>query len=166
MTFFKKNKSRSAFTLIELLVVVSVIGITTTIVLSNWSGNRVAQNLDNSAREVEAVIRETQNAALTGVQVSVGDRPCGFRVAWTGSTYTVTYRYKDAGGTCNQSSQLNSRTLANGVVFNNVSNFEFTLPYGMVSANQTIVLTRQSSYRAICVYTSGRILNVSGSVCP
>lgn len=166
MMFLQKNKMVAGFTLAELLIVIAIIGITTTVVLSDWSSTRTVQFLDNSAREVEAVVREAQNAALTGMQMSATDRPCGFRVTWGGSDYTITYRYKDAGGTCNQSSILTTHTLTNGVVFNSGSNFEFTLPYGMVSANQTIVLTKLNSYRAVCVYTSGRILNVVGSTCP
>lgn len=162
----KQNKIVAGFTLTELLIVIAIIGITTTVILSDWSGNRTAQFLDNSAREVEAVVREAQNAALTGVQMSATDRPCGFRVTWGGSDYDITYRYKDAGGTCNQSSVLATHTLANGVVFDSASNFEFTLPYGMASANQSIVLTKLASFRSICVYTSGRILNVTGSTCP
>lgn len=163
---FQKNKTKAGFTLTELLVVIAIIGITTTVVLSDWSGVRMSQSLDNSAREVEAVVREAQNAALTGVQVSATDRPCGFRVTWGGSDYSITYRYKDAGGTCNQSSLIATHALANGVVFENANNFEFTLPYGTVSANQTIVVTKLGNSRAVCVYTSGRILNVTGSVCP
>lgn len=166
MTFFKKNKVVRAFTLAELLIVLAIIGITTTVLLTDWSGNRTIQYLDNGAREVEAVIRGAQNAALSGVQVSATDRPCGYQITWAGSSYTVTYRYKDGAGVCNQSSQLSSHGLTNGVAFDSGSNFEFTLPYGTVAADQTILLIKQGVYHAVCVYTSGRIITTPGSTCP
>ncbi len=166
MKYTGQEHCKRAFTLIEILIVTAIIGITASVFLFDWSGNRTMQYLDNGAQGVEAVVREAQNAALSGVQVSATDRPCGYRVAWAGSNYTVTYRYKDAGGGCNQSSQLSTHSLSNGVVFSGSGNFDFSLPYGTVSANQTIVLTKQSVSHVVCVYTSGKVATVSGSTCP
>jgi prepilin-type N-terminal cleavage/methylation domain-containing protein len=160
------NNQYRAFTMIELLVVVAIFGITASVLLVDASGSRNRQYLDAAGREVEAVIRGAQNAALAGVQVASADRPCGFRVDWGGSDYTVTYRYKDGSGSCTQSSLFSSHALSNGVVFNNAGTFVYTLPYAAIAAAQSIYLSRQSSFQAVCVYRDGRITTLAGNACP
>lgn len=155
-----------AFTLLELLIVVAILGIISSILLVDSSGYRTTQHLDSAGREVEAVIRGAQNAALAGVQVAAADKPCGFRVTWGGSAYSVTYRYKDGAGACNQSSVFSTHALANGVSFSNAGNFEFVLPYGAVTANQTILLSKLAVFQAVCTYMDGRIITRSGNTCP
>jgi prepilin-type N-terminal cleavage/methylation domain-containing protein len=163
----KTNIHFRAFTMIELLIVVAILGITASVVFTNSSGSRTTQYLDNAGREVEAVIHQAQNAALTGVQLTSGDRPCGYRVTWAaGSAYSVMYRYKNGSGVCNQSSTLSTHTLQNGVVFDNDGTVEFTLPHGTVAAPATIRLARQGVFQMVCVSAAGRIVTVSGSVCP
>lgn len=160
------KKNLVALTLIEMLVVVAIIGITSSIVLVDWSGNRTVRYLDNAAQEVEGVVRSAQNSALTGAQGVVGTQPCRFRVSWGGSTYSILYYYKDGSGMCNQTSPLGSYTLTSGVTFSSVGNFEFTVPHATVSANQTILLTKLGVRHVVCVYTSGRVDHVAGATCP
>ncbi len=162
----KTKTNLFAFTLIELLVVVAIMGIAATIILVDWSGARTKQQLDTSAREVEALIREGQNYALTGFQRVAGSEPCAFRVTWGGSDYSLTYRYKSAGA-CTQSLVLQSYTLANGITFSAASSVDFTLPHGDFSgATRTIVLSKLSTFHTVCVYTNGLINNIPGAACP
>ncbi len=165
--YHKTKTQYRAFTLIEVLIVVAILGITASVVFTNSSGSRTTQYLDNAGREVEAVVRRAQNAALTGVQVTASDKPCGYRVNWAaGSAYSITYRYKNGSGVCNQSSTLSAHALLNGVVFDNSGTVEFTLPHGTVAAPATIRLARQGVFQMVCVSATGRIVTVSGSVCP
>lgn len=158
-----------AFTLIEVMVVMAIIAIFSVIILIDWSGGRTAQQLDTASREVEAVIREAQNYALTGFQGGIsGSEPCQFRVNWTGTSYNITYRYKNAGGVCDAATDTIIRpyTLKNGVTFSGGGGFYFSLPHaGVPGGNQTIVLTKATIFRAVCV-SSGLISVRVGSTCP
>jgi len=159
------KKNLPAYTLIEMLVVLAIIGITSTILLVDWSGNRTIQYLDSSGGEVQAIVRSAQNYALTGVQGVAATQPCSFRIQWSGSSYQIMYYYKN-GGACGQLSTLSSYTLANGVTFDSAGSFDFTVPYATVSGSQTIPLVKLGVNHVVCVYTSGRINHVTGPTCP
>ena len=164
----KTKENLFAFTLIELLVVVAIIGITSSIVLVEWSSGRIEKQLESSAREVEAVVREAQNFSLTGYQAvaGAGNEPCAFKVTWGGSVYSLTYFY-GSGTDCDQSLVLQSHTLQNGVTFSGGANFDFQLPHGsFVGATKVITLTKSGSTHTVCVYANGLINNISGAACP
>lgn len=166
----KTHQNTAAFTLIELLVVMAIIGITASIVLTDWSGGRKSQQLNNSAQEVGAVIREAQNYALTGYQGVAGSEPCYFQVSWSGSSYSLGYQYKDAGGACNQSvAGFHSYALKDGVTFSGASSFNFSVPHAASSFGagpQAIILTKQGIFAVVCVYSNGRVENYTGNSCP
>lgn len=155
-----------AYSLIELLVVVAIIGSASTIMLVDWSGSRTTRSLENAGKEVEAVVRGAQNFALTGVQSLPNTRPCGFRVDWGGSAYSVTY-LASAGGRCDpQSPTVGSYTLSSGVVFSGSGSFDFGLPHATLGADQHMIFVKNGQSQSVCVYTNGRILSVAGSTCP
>jgi len=161
--------SPKGFTLIELLLVITIIGIMASFFLVDWTSGRVLEQLSAEAREIEAVLRQGQNYALTGSQGVSGTDPCRYQFSWSGTTYTLTYWYKNAMGNCAQSTVLSSYTLSDGVAFANSNNFYFTLPHGALSfggASQAIVLSKISSTHTACVYASGLIATYPGSTCP
>lgn len=165
---FKIKKSLSAFTIIEMVVVLAIIGIITVIMLRDWSGGRTTQQLDSAGREVEAVVREAQNYALTGSQGVPGTEPCQFQITWGGAGYTTIYWYKNAAGACNQQlAGFRSYTLKNGVTFSAGGSFSFSLPHaGVVGGSQTILLTKSGASQVVCVSASGLISTQSGANCP
>lgn len=167
----KTSKNFKAFTLIEALIVVAIIAIVTAIILVSYSNSRTAQQLESAAREVEAAVREAQSYALTGYQGVVATDPCRFEVAWSGSTYSVTYWYKDTNDNCNRSLVLGSYAVRNGVAFTSGGSFYYTPPYATASfagtnASQAVVLTQSSSWQVVCVYANGLINNRTGASCP
>jgi prepilin-type N-terminal cleavage/methylation domain-containing protein len=158
-----------AFTLIEVMVVVAIIGIMAGIVIIPLGNGRIERELEANAREFVGVVREAQNYALTGRQAVAGTDPCRFHMSWSGSNYTLTYWYKDAGGTCNQTSPMAAYTLKNGVVFGNSDTLYFTLPHANLdfsTGSRGATLTKQSISHIACVYADGRISDQSGASCP
>ena len=65
-------KRQKAFTLIELLVVVAIIAIITTAVLANYRGNQAKETLNQALQGMVADLRDAQNMAMNGVNVSSG----------------------------------------------------------------------------------------------
>ncbi len=167
----KTKKNLPAYTLIEALITVAIISIVTAVLISNYTNSRITQQLESSAREVEAAVREIQSYALTGYQDRPNTDPCRFEIKWTASSpvYTLNYFYKDTNDACNPSQTLATYSLRNGVTFSTSGNFSFAPPWGVPSFsgnNQPIVLTLSGSSHAVCVYQSGLINNLAGSSCP
>lgn len=158
----------SAFTLIEVLVVTALISIMSAILLVDFGSGRITQQLEGSARVVVSAVREAQNFALTGHQGVAGTDPCAYEVAWSGTTYTLTYEYKDGAGVCSQSQLLNTSTLADGISFLGASgNVSFAPPHAVMTpaTTATIVLSKAGSDHAVCVCSSGLINNTVGNSC-
>lgn len=163
----KKNKKNlKGMTLIELLITVSIIAIMSTVFLLDFNSGREQRNVDMAAREVSAAFREAQNYALTGNQGVVGTNPCGFEVNWSGSVYTINYRYRDAAGICNQAAIFRSYNLKNGIVFNNSNSFTFSLPHAGVSNARGATLVKGTYFRSVCINVDGLISDVVGVTCP
>lgn len=165
------KKNLRAFTLIEVMVVVAIISIMAVIVIIPLGSGRIKRELEANAREFVGVVREAQNYALTGKQAVAGTDPCSFRVNWGGSNYTLTYWYKNVSGTCNQTFQMATYTLKNGVTFSNTSNLYFTLPhadltFGAPGPSIGATFIKQSSSHIACVYADGRISDQPGAICP
>jgi prepilin-type N-terminal cleavage/methylation domain-containing protein len=156
------------FTLIEVMVVLTIITIVSTVFLVDWTSGRVNRQVGNEAREVETLIREAQNYALTGSQAVAGTEPCRFQVTWGGANYGLTYWYKDGSGNCTQTRTMKSFTLSDGVVFSATSSFYFTLPHAELSflgPSQAIVMSKASSFQTVCVFQGGLINSRIGSTC-
>jgi len=155
-----KNRNKNflkAYTLLEVLVVMAIIGITSSILLVDFSSGRAAEEVENVSREVLAVFRETQNNALSGYQVVEDTRPCRFQISWSEAAYTVTYWYRDGAGDCTQSSVMGSYALRNGVRFSAADNFSFDLPRAGVSFSESskgAVLAKNDATYVVCTYTS------------
>jgi prepilin-type N-terminal cleavage/methylation domain-containing protein len=173
----KASKNLKAYTLIEALVVVAIIAIVTSIILVSYSNSRRTQQLEGAAREVEAAVREAQSYALTGYQGVVGTDPCRFEVAWSGTTYSVTYWYKSTSDdSCTGADPLvlGSYAVRNGVAFTSGGSFSYTPPYATASfdsndgvvESRVVPLTFSGSFQAVCVYDNGLINNRTGASCP
>jgi type II secretion system protein H len=164
------KKNPNAFTLIEVMVVMAIMAIMAAIAMISLGSGHIKKDLETNAREFVGVVREAQNYALTGKQAVVGTDPCRFRIDWGGSTYALTYWYKNAAGNCNQTFQMATYTLKNGVVFsNNNTNFlYFTLPHANSNfgAIKSATLTKRSNSHTVCIYEDGRMNDQPGISCP
>lgn len=155
---------------IEVMTVVAFIGIMMGVVFVSLSERRDEEALKAAAREVAAVIRVAQNNALSGVKKE-GENYGLCRHIAKGkdvNTYETYVRHlKNSSSTdCNASSDindflLNTYTLSNGVSFNDPTwSVSFSVPRGNLveASDQSIVLKKGSKYSAVCVLTSGVIV--------
>ncbi len=160
-----KNKTLG-FTLIEVLVVVAIIGIMSALTLASWAAGRTQRDLDRSAREVAAVLRDAQNAALSGRSANVNENNCTFSVQVVNSnTYRLLHHF---GSGCGSWGTLASYTLSRGVAFGSSYLVSFSVPRGeLTTGPASIVLTKGGSSVYICLSAAGRILeNGTNSSCP
>lgn len=168
---------KKGFTLVELMIVMAIVGIMTAVTIVSLGDARDRKAAEGEARKFAAVVREVQNYALTGKQLSAGEVTCsvGMRTIAlaTGATtsYDIFYTYR-SGADCNTSTAVifATNTLLNEVEFSNATTaFSFSVPRAELNFSgppKSFVLSKGSATYAVCVYPSGRIEDVSGSTCP
>jgi prepilin-type N-terminal cleavage/methylation domain-containing protein len=165
-------EKQKGFTLIEIVITVAIIGIASTVVLAGLGGGRAEREVEASAREFASVVREAQNYALTGRQLTSNTDPCRYQVGWSGSQYSLTYFYAPAGGSCAAPASPTPTTYAlkGGVAFSSAGSAYYRPPHAAndISGSKLVVLTKNGSYHSVCLYGNGRVLDQAGqlSVCP
>lgn len=157
-----KIKTRKGVTLIELVVLIGIIGIMSAISIASLTDAKRNSELESSAEELVAVIREVQNYSLSGKLNDTAGVNCG-RYHFQTIADTGNYRVfnGDTFATCNIK---NVNTLKNGVKFFGALNIFFAAPHGAKApAGSTIItLTKGSSFYYICVGANG-IINKKSS---
>lgn len=168
-------RSVRGFSLVELMTVIAFISIMMAITFVSFSGKRDETALKTSAREVAAVVRTAQNNALAGVKEHGNDNGlCLHRIEKESSnTYSLSVAHLKNGNNrdCNNSndrdfSQLSTHKLSSGVTFSSSSwGVSFEVPRGdmLESTDQNIVLQKNGKYSAVCVLTSGVVVEKSVS---
>jgi len=156
-----KTKNKKGVTLIELVVIIAIIGIMSAISIVSLTTAKRNSELESSAEELVAVIRELQNYSLSG-KLNDADSPnCkNYRFSSVSSTGNY-YIYNGAApGEC---SINNVNTLKNGVKFSGVADIRFTAPHGVKSGGSTsITLVKGTTFYYLCVGTNG-IINKKAS---
>jgi hypothetical protein len=112
--------------------------------------------VEEAAREVAAVIRETQNYALTGKGLTASSSICRYNFYWTNGT--ANYGMGGVVGGFN-SCKTQAYTLKNGVIFSGGGSISFSVPLATITASaMDIKLDKgsSSSYH-VCVYASGLV---------
>jgi len=149
----KKNKK--GFSLIELIIVMSIISIMTVVGVISIQSRRTTTQLETSAREVTAAIREAQNNALTGKNAN-SETGC--------VVYNFVYEANDpnyrVGGPLGSEDACPSADyiLKNDVVFTGSGSVSFSIPFGYISTtSQQIQLNKGSYYYYVCIDNSGNI---------
>jgi len=148
---------KNGFTLIELILVIAIIGIMSVATIVSLQGGKVKKDLESSAREVSAAIRESQNSALTGKIASESCKRYYFSYTSSSVNYTV------GGSGCPEIQYK----LKNGVTFASGGSFSFEVPFGTLSTsgNVSIQLRKNGESYYICVGPSGSILEQKDA-CP
>ncbi len=184
-------KMSRGFTLIEVMVSVAILALMAAVTIVSMNGGRNRQEVEASTRLVAATLREAQNNALSGKNITgtAGSRPCQFRVRTTGGTGTITHEQLNAGdvlcpnpGTATNGAWSGFSTdLLNGVTFSSSTEVYFDVPRGepknaagvlgveLNSATGPVdfSMTKGADTAHVCVYPLGRIEEASvGASCP
>jgi len=165
-----KIKNRSGVTLIELLIVIALIGIMSAVTIAFLGSGKNQKELESSAREVVAALREAQNLALTGKIMETNKFPCSyvFQAVSGGSDYSIKYTYHESGQDCSKSKfsgDYAMYTLKNGVKFSTAQpNIIFSVPHATLEDNYPFVIKKGADFFSICLCATGKIVEQSGNV--
>jgi prepilin-type N-terminal cleavage/methylation domain-containing protein len=166
------GKNKKGFSFLELMVVLSIISIMTVVAIVSFQSKRVGTDLESSALEVTAAIREAQNNALTGKKPDPNFVPCDYifqKKDGSDSQYEIVYHYRDGAGVCTTGTATNNYatySLKNRVIFKNFSSaITFNIPFGNTSSETTIELSKDNNPYFICVALSGGVSGGSTSSC-
>jgi type II secretory pathway pseudopilin PulG len=149
------TKIKNGFSLIELVIIIAIISMMTLVGLVSLQPGRVATQLETSAREVSAAVREAQNNALAGKNASAGSNCAQYNFTYTAGSANYSVGTVPAGSGC----PLTVYSLKNGVTFASGGLISFSIPFGTVSPatmNQIRLVKGSSSYY-VCVNQAGNI---------
>lgn len=130
---------KPGFTLLELVIVMAIITIMTIIALSNIQSNKKSKELEAAARAVSAAIREAQNNALAGKQVTADMYPCNYQIRTSSISTRFLIRYNDhfLGSSCGSFNNYITYDLKNNVEIQvpavNINIITYSVPFGVVS---------------------------------
>jgi prepilin-type N-terminal cleavage/methylation domain-containing protein len=149
-----RQVGRQGFSFLELMITIAIAGIMTAAMLVSMNAQRDKKAVEGAAREVAAVIREIQNYALTGKNLSSHPN-CTYDFSWSGTDYSV------------NNCDTRNYTLKNGVSFNNNGSFSFSATFANLSTSSTVDmdLLKNSSHYHVCIYKSG-VISESLVACP
>lgn len=156
-----QKQASQGFTLIEAVITMAIVSILVTVAISGInSQRRIERDLETNAREFASVLREAQNYALTGKQSNGAGTTCEFKVAWSGSSYTLS-----AVPCAGPDTVIASFSLKNGVVFAAPASITFALPWGLTSI-KLIDFSKGSTHHYVCLSTNGVIKDYTAGMCP
>lgn len=183
----KRYKASQGFTLIEVLVSVAILAIMAAVTIASLSGSRNRQEVGGAARVVAAILRDAQNNALAGKNITgvSSSRPCQFRVRTIPGTGTIWHEQLNAGSvSCPNLGGPSldvwsgaSTDLLNGVKFSaSPTEARFDVPRGeprnlagapLTSIPVDFSITKGPDTAHVCVYPLGRIEETAvGASCP
>ncbi len=154
--------AKDGFTLIEVLITAAIIGLMTAAVFVSLQRGKTDKEVNAVAQQIATSIREAQNYALSGKQISTTTTTCGFgfrRVNAT--TYNLFYNHTTNVITkCDDVVKMYSTALPNNVSANVYS--AIVLPNGVTFLNNaaTGVTTSQRIYFSA---PFGNIFNFDGN---
>lgn len=163
-----ENGLLRGFTLIEILITMAIIGIASSVIIVGLGSGRTERELEAAAREFASTVREAQNYALTGRQLTPATDPCQYQTSWSGSQYVLTY-FANVGGACSNSTAT-TYGLKGGVVFTSAGSVSYRPPHATndIVGSRLVVFTKNSRFHSVCLYKNGRIFDQVGQLntCP
>ncbi len=170
------KKTRPGFTLVELIVTTAALSIMATVTIMSLSGNKTRHEVQTAARLVTSAVREAQNYALTGKNITANpaNRPCKFRVRSVGGGTVIFVEQLSAGmvscpspGITADSWSGATYNLTNGVTFFATTEVRFDVPRGEPAnssgtelSGATLVdfaVSKSGLNAHACVYPLGRV---------
>ncbi|XLQ20393.1 MAG: hypothetical protein ACKUBY_01270 [Candidatus Moraniibacteriota bacterium] len=172
---------KKGFTMIELIIIFTIIMIMTAALMSTSYKDRAKKEVEATAREVVASIRETQNNALTGKSKGADSMPCAFQFSIIGNnSYQIRYDERDLdSASCNgYSSFFNPVQLPENITMEVIgydanknerpgvgTQIEFKVPYGDFKVldhtdeyqGVEIIIQKSNKRYRICVHSTGLI---------
>jgi type II secretory pathway pseudopilin PulG len=157
------------------MISMAVLSIMAAVTIVSMGGSKTRQEVEGAARQLAAAIRETQNYALTGKNITSTNtnRACRFSVASTVNTASFSIKQANvSGASCGALAVATTYSLQNGVQFSVASReVSFDVPRGEPSdANGEIggpqvgaspyvdfSFAKNGSTAHVCVYPLGRI---------
>lgn len=165
------------FTLMELLISMTILSIMSVLTIVSFSGAKAGREVNGAARELAATIREAQNYAVTGknITATTTNRPCQFRLTATSGTGNFSVQQTNAGA-CDTVAGSSAYVLQNGVQFAANAQVRFDVPRGepkdsagaeLTSGSITFTVAKNGLTAYVCVYPLGRIeeKGVGGGAC-
>ena len=142
-------KNKKGLSLLEVIIVVAIIGIMSSISIVSFSKAKLRSSVETAAEKAIAVIREAQNYALTGKEVSTLCHT--YSVNFTPSTGSFLLTN---GGLCSLNKNY---VLEDGVVFSSVGVVSFTAPHADTSGLSVIRVQKGGYFCDINVNSIGLI---------
>ena len=153
---------KKGFTLIEVSITAAIIGLMAVVAFVSLQRGKIDKEVNAVAQQVAASIREAQNYALAGKQISTTTTTCGFgfrRVNAT--TYNLFYNHTTNVITkCDDVVKIYSTALPNNVSANVYANIVLPNRVSFLNNVATGVITSQRMYFAA---PFGNIFNFDGS---
>ena len=164
------------FTLVELVVAMALISIMATATVVSMSGSKTKQEVQAASHLVASALREAQNYALTGKNMTSNpaNRPCKFRArSVTGGSAIFVEQLSAGMVSCSQPGSTPDSwsgaayNLTNGVVFSATTEVRFDVPRGEPTNPSNVELSGATSIdfpvskslltAHTCIYPLGRI---------
>jgi prepilin-type N-terminal cleavage/methylation domain-containing protein len=156
---YAKQKQQNGFTLIELMIVAAIVGILSVMMLVSLRDSREKKAVEVAGRQVAAVMRATQNYAVSG-RIEDADRiPCTFQfIVDSSQTYRVIYTYHAPQSTsCSGSDEIATYYVEDGVSVSPNQTITFAMPHGSTSSAHVVRVQKGSAVQNICIDASGRV---------
>jgi prepilin-type N-terminal cleavage/methylation domain-containing protein len=169
-------RNKKGFSLMEVLMVTVFIGIMSAVAITSLTASRTKRQVEGTAREASAAIREAQNGGLTGKKTDATHLPCNYYFIWNSTTsYSITYQYHTgsssncAAGPYNPTNQtLATYTTKDNVSVGSFTTIAFNVPFASMSGPVfplTIIISKGSVNYAVCVSSSGNIWENQNGTC-
>lgn len=164
--------TKKGMSLIEVIIIIAIIGIMSSISIVSLVTTKRNSELESSAEEMVAVLREAQNYSLTGKEIS--SACSNYRVTLTGgsSYFLQTYTTNAGGSPCGIINS--SYNFKNGVVPSaGVGYINFAAPHGSITRTAggatgnwfVITLSKSGGSYYVCFNNAGLIKKTTSNVC-
>lgn len=131
LPFFSRSsaKSQAGYTLVEMMVVVAIIGLISTVIITNFSRTRV--DLTQSANLIASTVRFAQSETISSSKFQ-NYNPCGYGIHYINSADFALYAGPNAATTdcksINRNYQSNEDSIVKTYVFSD-PNVDFAAPF-------------------------------------
>ncbi len=114
-------KNHRGFSFMEMIVVIAIIMIMTVVMLVMSMQDRERKKYQAAGREITAMIRETQNNALTGKQFVADELPCAMMFRSNGSVFEMRGSFRTLNTGCGNDTVFNDSVYTREITVQDLS---------------------------------------------